>query len=64
MDKWQAEGHFNDFVNWNEVQKFRNFGGIRNEEDYMMTENGARRLGTKLKPKTVEEVEAIRRAAL
>jgi len=29
-----------------------------------MTENGARRLGTKLKPKTVEEVEAIRRAAL
>ena len=64
MDKWQAEGHFNDFVNWNEVQKFRNFGGIRNEEDYMMTENGAQRLGTKLKPKTVEEVEAIRRAAL
>ncbi len=64
MDKWQAEGHFNDFINWNEVQKFRNFGGIRNEEDYMMTENGARRLGTKLKPKTVEEVEAIRRAAL
>ena len=64
MDKWQAEGHFNDFVNWKEVQKFRNFGGIRNEEDYMMTENGARRLGTKLKPKTVEEVEAIRRAAL
>lgn len=63
MDKWQAEGYFNDFVNWNEVQKFRNFGGIRNEEDYMMTENGAQRLGTKLKPKTVEEVEAIRRAA-
>ncbi|MBN2766548.1 MAG: aminopeptidase P N-terminal domain-containing protein [Paludibacteraceae bacterium] len=64
MDKWQAEGHFNDFVNWNEVQKLRNFGGIRNEEDYMMTESGAQRLGTKLKPKTVEEVEAIRRAAL
>lgn len=64
MDKWQSEGHLNNFVNWNEVQKFRNFGGIRNEEDYMMTENGAQRLGTKLKPKTVEEVEAIRKAAL
>lgn len=61
MDKWQGEGHFNDYVNWNEVQKFRNFGGIRNEEDYMMTENGARRLGTKVKPKTVEEVEAVRK---
>jgi Xaa-Pro aminopeptidase len=61
MDKWQGEKQFMDFVNWDEVQKFRNFGGIRNEEDYMMTENGARRLGTKVKPKTVAEVEAIRK---
>jgi Xaa-Pro aminopeptidase len=61
MDKWQGEGKFTEFVNWTEVQKFRNFGGIRNEEDYMMTESGARRLGTKVKPKTVEEVEAIRK---
>ncbi len=61
MDKWQSEGHLNDFFNWTEIQKFRNFGGIRNEEDYMMTENGPRRLGTKVKPKTVEEVEAIRK---
>jgi Xaa-Pro aminopeptidase len=64
MDKWQGEGKFSDFINWTEMQKFRNFGGIRNEEDYMMTENGARRLGTKIKPKTVEEVEAIRRSGL
>jgi Xaa-Pro aminopeptidase len=61
MDKWQGEGKFPEFVNWTEVQKFRNFGGIRNEEDYMMTENEPRRLGTKVKPKTVEEVEAIRK---
>ncbi len=63
MDKWQNEGKFLDFVNWSEVQKFRNFGGIRNEEDYMMTEDGARRLGSKVKPKTVEEVEDIRNSA-
>jgi Xaa-Pro aminopeptidase len=61
MDKWQGEGLFTDFINWKEVQKFRSFGGIRNEEDYMMTETGPRRLGTKVKPKTVEEVEAVRR---
>jgi Xaa-Pro aminopeptidase len=61
MDKWQGEKQFMDFVNWQEVQKFRSFGGIRNEEDYMMTENGARRLGSKIKPKTVAEVEAIRK---
>lgn len=61
MDKWQGEGLFTDFINWSEVQKFRSFGGIRNEENYMMTENGPRRLGTKVKPKTVEEVEAVRK---
>jgi len=61
MDKWQLEGHLNEFFNWNEIQKFRNFGGIRNEENYMITENGARRLGTKVKPKTVEDVEAMRK---
>jgi Xaa-Pro aminopeptidase len=61
MDKWQGEKQFTEFVNWTEVQKFRNFGGIRNEEDYMMTETGARRLGSKVKPKTVAEVEAIRK---
>lgn len=64
MDKWQGEGKFNEFINWTEVQKFRTFGGIRNEEDYMMTENGARRLGTKVKPKTVEEVEAVRESGI
>jgi Xaa-Pro aminopeptidase len=60
MDKWQGEGKFTEFINWAEVQKFRDFGGIRNEENYMMTETGARRLGTKEKPKTVEEVEMVR----
>lgn len=58
MDKWKAEGCFNEFINWKEVDKFRNFGGIRNEEDFLMTENGAVRLG-KPKPKTVEEVEVL-----
>lgn len=60
MDKWQAEGKFTEFVNWTEVQKFRNFGGIRNEEDFLITETGVRRLG-KQKPKTVAEVEAMRK---
>lgn len=61
MDKWEGEGHLNEFINWNEVQKFRNFGGIRNEEDYMMTTQGPKRLGTKIKPKTIDEVEAVRK---
>lgn len=64
MDKWRGEGVFADFIVWDEIFKFRNFGGIRNEEDFLMTESGARRLGTKVKPKTVAEVEAVRKQAL
>ena len=37
----------------------RHFGGIRNEEDYLITETGARRLGKKI-PLTPDEVEAMR----
>jgi Xaa-Pro aminopeptidase len=59
MDKWKTEGRFAEFINWNEVEKFRSFGGIRNEENYTITEKGALRLG-KIKPKTIAEVEEIR----
>jgi Xaa-Pro aminopeptidase len=59
MDLWRSQNKFNEFINWDEVYKYRNFGGIRNEEDFVMTENGAQLLG-KPKPKTVEEIEAIR----
>jgi Xaa-Pro aminopeptidase len=59
MDLWRSQNKFNEFINWDEVYKYRNFGGIRNEEDFVMTENGGQLLG-KPKPKTVEEIEAIR----
>ena len=59
MDLWRSQNKFNEFIIWDEVYKYRNFGGIRNEEDFVMTENGARLLG-KPKPKTIEEIEAIR----
>lgn len=59
MDLWRSQNKNNDFINWDEVNKYRNLGGIRNEEDFVMTENGARLLG-KPKPKTIEEIEAIR----
>jgi Xaa-Pro aminopeptidase len=59
MDLWRSQNRFNEFINWEEVYKYRDFGGIRNEEDFVMTENGAQLLG-KQKPKTIEEIEAIR----
>ena len=59
IDLWQSQKKFADFINYDEVEKYRHFGGIRNEEDYLITETGARRLGKKI-PLTPEEVEAIR----
>jgi len=59
IDLWRGQNKFNDFINWEKVDSYRNFGGIRNEEDFVMTAKGVQLLG-KPKPKTVEEVEALR----
>ena len=59
MNLWRSQNKFNEFINWEKVNQYRNFGGIRNEEDFVMTENGARLLG-KPKPKTIQEVEDLR----
>ena len=59
IDMWRAEGRFSDFINYEKVNEYRNFGGLRNEEDLLITEKGYRLLGKPL-PKTVEEVEAVR----
>jgi Xaa-Pro aminopeptidase len=59
IDLWRSQNQFDEFINWEKVNSYRNFGGIRNEEDFVMTENGAQLLG-KPKPKTIAEIEAIR----
>lgn len=59
IDLWKSEGKLDGFFNWTEIEKFRNFGGIRNEEDFLVTETGVHLLG-KPKPKAIEEVENFR----
>lgn len=41
------------------IEKYRHFGGLRNEEDFLITPDGKKLLG-KPKPKTIEQVEALR----
>ena len=60
-DQWRVQNKFMEFLNYDEIDKFRNFGGIRNEEDYLFTPNGKRLLGSKKKPMLIEEVEALRK---
>lgn len=59
IDLWRSEKKFTDFINYDKVEEYRHFGGIRNEEDYLITETGSRLLGKKI-PLTPEEVEALR----
>jgi Xaa-Pro aminopeptidase len=59
IDLWRSQHLFTDFINYDAVENYKNFGGVRNEEDYLITETGARRLGKKT-PLTPEEVEALR----
>ena len=57
IDKWRAEKQFTEFICYDKLDTWRNFGGIRNEEDYLVFEGGSRRLG-KYKPMSPEEIEA------
>jgi Xaa-Pro aminopeptidase len=59
IDLWKGEKKFTEFINYDKLETYKDFGGIRNEEDYLITENGARRLGKKI-PLTTDEVEALR----
>ena len=59
IDMWKAEKKFLDFINYDRVVGYKDFGGLRNEENFLITETGCRCLG-KAVPKTIEEVEAIR----
>ena len=56
MDKWRAEHQFMDFINYDKLDAWRDFTGLRNELNSVMTETGARLLGTIKKPMTIEEV--------
>lgn len=56
MDKWEAEGQFRDFICYDKLGPWRDFTGLRNELNYVMTDDGARLLGTIKKPMTIAEV--------
>lgn len=60
MDLWKSQGKFTDFINYPALDAYRDFSGIRVEEDYHITTTGAERLGMQL-PMDVEAVEELRR---
>ncbi len=57
IEKWKGEGHNAEFINFDKLESYYGFGGIRLEDDLLITEKGARILGAKRLPITVEEIE-------
>lgn len=62
IDLWKSENRFSDYLNYEKINAYRDFGGCRNEEDFVITENGYRLLGKEL-PKTIIDVEKEREKA-
>jgi len=60
IDEWRSRAHCAPFINYDEIDAWRDFGGMRNEENYLVTADGARRLGPR-KPQTMEEMTALRK---
>ena len=59
IDQYRAEKKYMDFINYDKLDALRDFGGIRIEEDLLITESGSRLLGKPL-AKTADEIESLR----
>ena len=58
IEKWKSEGKFKEFINYNKIEGYMLIGGIRIEDDVLITEKGHKVLGKPI-PKTVNEVESV-----
>jgi len=58
IDRWKAERLHESFINYNKLESFKDFGGVRLEDDVLVIENGCKVLGKAI-PKAIEEVEAL-----
>ena len=59
IDLWRKEGHCKEFLNFDKLEEYKNFGGIRIEDDLLITEDGCRFLGSKRIPYHPQELEAF-----
>ena len=63
IKKYKALGNYNDFINYSFLEKYTDFGGIRIEDDFAITPDGAQLLGTPLVSAS-DGIESIRKSAL
>jgi len=58
IDMWKAENKFTDFINYSEVEKYKDFCGIRLEDNILVTKTGAENISSQI-PKKIDEVEML-----
>jgi len=58
IDRWRAEKKFHQFIDYENVEAFKGFGGVRIEDNVLVIEDGSRILGKPI-PKSIEDVEAL-----
>ena len=57
IDLWRKEGHCKEFLNFDKLEEYKDFGGIRIEDDLLITDDGCRFLGSKRIPYHPAELE-------
>lgn len=59
IDDWRASGHCAEFLNFDMLEKYKDFGGIRIEDDVLITDDGCRFLGEERIPYHPDDIEAF-----
>lgn len=59
IDEWKAKGLYKDFINYDKLETYKDFGGIRIEDDLLITKDGCRFIGKNRIPYRPEDVEAF-----
>jgi Xaa-Pro dipeptidase len=59
IDEWKAKGHCKDFINFDKLETYKDFGGIRLEDDLLITKDGCRFIGKERIPYHPKDVEAF-----
>jgi Xaa-Pro aminopeptidase len=59
IDRWQVEKKYADFINYDVLNTYRDFGGIRIEDNFLITDTGSHLLGKYL-PKSLKEIEGLK----
>lgn len=58
IDDWKASGHCAEFLNFDKIETYKDFGGIRIEDDILITKDGCRFLGKDRIPYHPKDIEA------